>query len=485
MNASGTPVVVVGGGISGLAAAWRLLQSLGTGPDRPPVVVLEQRARPGGVLCQGLLGDGTNSAAGVVVDVGAEALLARRPEALRLISELGLDGDVVHARVTRAAIASRGRLHPLPPGTLLGVPSDPRALAGLLTSAEVKRVESERGRSFAGVEHDVSVGQWVGERVGAAVVDRLVEPLLGGVYAGHATHLSLRATMPTLWPVAHEGRGLLDAVTAQVAAGSEVDGQPSPVFAGLRGGVSRLAEELRDQLRAAGVVVRTDACVQRLQRTDAAGPGWRLHLGPAGRGDVLEARAVVLAVPAPATSRLLAEEAPAAAAALASVQVASTALVTALLADGALDDVTDVEISGVLVPPVEGRFVKAMTFSSRKWEWVREAAAGRDVLRLSVGRAGEVAALQRPDDDLAAAALADAEGLLDRGLPTSAVTVTRWGGALPQYGVGHLDLVGEVLSAVGDLPGLAVAGSVYGGVGVPACIATADAAAAQVLDHLG
>jgi oxygen-dependent protoporphyrinogen oxidase len=106
------------------------------------------------------------------------------------------------------------------------------------------------------------------------------------------------------------------------------------------------------------------------------------------------------------------------------------------------------------------------------------------VLRLSVGRAGEVSALQRPDDDLAAAALADAEGLLDRELPASAVTVTRWGGALPQYGVGHLDLVDEVLAAVGDLPGLAVAGSVYGGVGVPACIATADAAAARVLDHV-
>ncbi len=479
------PVVVVGGGISGLATAWRVVQLLGDRRGRPHVVVLEQRERTGGVLRQGFLGDGTAGPPGVLVDVGAEALLARRPEALRLISELGLDDDVVHARVTRAAVASRGRLHPFPSGTVMGVPSDPEALVGLLTADEVARVESERGRWFAGVGEDVSVGDWIGERVGAAVVDRLVEPLLGGVYAGHAARLSLKATMPTLWPVASEGRGLLDAVAAQMATGATVDGQPAPVFAGLRGGVSRLADELRDQLSAAGVVVRTGACVRQVERSGAAGAGWRLHLGPAGRGEVLDAQAVVLAVPAPATSRLLAGVTPSASAALATVHVASTALVSALLDDGALDDVTAEEISGVLVPPVEGRLVKAMTFSSRKWEWVREAAGGRDVVRLSVGRAGEVTALQRPDEDLALAALADAESLLDRVLPTAAVTVTRWGGALPQYGVGHLDLVDEVLSAVAELPGLALAGSVYGGVGVPACIATADAAAQQVLDHLG
>lgn len=476
-------MVVVGGGISGLATAWRLVQLLPERRDPPPVVVLEQRPRTGGALRRGVLHlPGIASGpTDLSLDVGAEALLARRPEALQLIAELGLEDDVVHPHVTRAAIASRGLLHPIPAGTVMGVPSDPQALSGLLTADEVARVESERGRSFVAVQDDVSVGEWVGERLGAAVVDRLVEPLLGGVYAGHAARLSLRATIPMLWPAAYEGRGLLDAVAGLVTP------DPGPVFAGLRGGVSRLAEALRDQLTKAGVVVRTGACVQELERVDGA--GWHLHLGPAGRGEVVPARAVVLAVPAPATSRLLAGAAPSASTALGGVQVASTALVTALLDDGALDGVTEGvtegEVSGVLVPPVEERLVKAMTFSSRKWGWVREAAGGRDVLRLSVGRAGEVTALQRSDGDLCATALADAEGLLGRPLPPADVSVTRWGGALPQYGVGHLDLVDEVLAEVAEQPGLAVTGAVYRGVGVPACIAGADAAAARVVDHLG
>ncbi len=472
MTDASAPVVVVGGGISGLVTAFRLSQAL-AGCRGRRVVVLEQRTRTGGVLAGGTLGD-------LVVDLGAEALLARRPEALDLIEELGLGGDVVHARVTQAAVASRGGLHPLPSGTVMGVPGDPRSLGGLLTADEVARVASERGLTFPAVVQDVSVGHWVGERLGRAVVDRLVEPLLGGVYAGHACRLSLRATMPSLWPAAREGRGLLDEVAAQV--GARPAGPAAPVFAGLRGGVWRLATVLRERLADAGVDVRTDACVQRLEAT--TGGGWRLHLGPAGRGPVLDASGVVLAVPAPAAGRLLSGVAPDAAEALSAVAVASTALVSALLDDRSLDDLADREISGVLVPPVEGRLVKAMTFSSRKWEWVREAASGRDVLRLSVGRAGEVAALQRSDEDLAAAALADAGDLLGRPLPASAVSVARWGGALPQYEVDHLDTVETVLSQVAGLPGLAVAGSVLGGVGVPACIATAGAAAAAVLADL-
>lgn len=477
------PVVVVGAGISGLATAWRLHVALRDRKGAPPLVVLEQRPRTGGVLRRGLLGPASDPASGLEVDLGAEALLARRPEALDLIEELGLGAERVHPAVTRAAVASRGALHPLPSGTVMGVPSDPQALAGLLTPEEVERVAAERERSFPPVTgSDVAVAEWVGQRVGAAVVDRLVEPLLGGVYAGSAARLSLRATVPALWPAARSGAGLLDAVATHVAGSATSQGQ-APVFAGLRGGVTRLAEELRTRLVAGGVAVRTRACVQHLESSRDG--GWRVVLGPEGRGEVLEARAVVLAVPAPAAARLLADVVPDAAAALGSVPVASMALVSALLDDGALDGLAGGAVSGVLVPPVEGRTVKAMTFSSRKWNWVREQAGGRDVLRLSVGRAGDVSDLQRPDDELARLALADAAALLDRPLTARAVDVTRWGGALPQYGVGHLDLVAGVLAEVAGRPGLAVAGSAYGGVGVPACIATADAAAAGVLEHLG
>ena len=197
----------------------------------------------------------------------------------------------------------------------------------------------------------------------------------------------------------------------------------------------------------------------------------------------MRADGVVLAVPAPAAARLLAPLLPAAAARLGEVRVASLALVTAVLPAGTLDAVAP-GLSGVLVPAVEGRLVKAMTFSSRKWDWVREAAGGRDVLRLSVGRAGEEPTLQRGDPDLLAAALGDAADLLGVPLEPVAALVTRWGGGLPQYDVGHLDLVADVRAQVATLRRVALAGSVWDGVGVPACVATASAAATRLLAAL-
>jgi oxygen-dependent protoporphyrinogen oxidase len=456
-------VAVVGGGVSGLVAALRLA----TAGAR--VVVLEQGDRLGGVLRLG-------EVAGAVVDLGAESLLARRPEAVDLVREVGLGGDLVHPATARAAVWSRGALHPMPTGTLMGVPSDPEALAGLLTDDEVARVRAEVLAPAA--DDDVSVADLVAARLGAAVVERLVDPLLGGVYAGRAEALSLRATVPALWPAARDGGSLVGAARAAAAAGAAASG---PVFAGVRGGVGRLPGALAERIREAGGTIRTGACVQEVGRR---GSGWSLSLGPAGRGDRLDVDGVVLAVPGPAAARLLAGPAPAAAERLRAVRVASLALVTAVLPAGTLDAAGE-ELSGVLVPAVEGRLVKAMTFATRKWDWVREAAGGRDVLRVSVGRAGEVAPLQRPDDDLAAAALADAADLLGTPLPAEAVVVTRWGGGLPQYDVGHLDLVAAVRADLAAAPGLAVAGSVWGGVGVPACVATADAAAADLLARLG
>ncbi len=454
-------VAVVGGGISGLVAAWRLQQG------GAHVVLLEQSGRFGGVLRRGEVG-------GVVLDLGAESVLARRPEAVDLALELGLADDLVHPATARATVWSRGALHPLPAGTVMGVPSGPDALAGLLTPDEVERVRAEP--AAAPEVEDVSVGDFVAGRLGSAVVERLVDPLLGGVYAGRAERLSLRATVPALWPAARDGHPLLvpRAATAGVATGG-------PVFAGLRGGVGRLAEVLVERLVAEGVEVRTDACVQEVV---PSGAGWRVVLGPAGRGPALEVDAVLLAVPAPATARLLRPLLPAAAQRLADVRMASLALVTAVLEPGALDGVAD-GLSGVLVPAVEGRLVKAMTFSSRKWEWVHEAAGGAEVLRLSVGRAGQERSLQRSDDDLVSAALADASELLGVPLVPRAAQVTRWGGGLPQFDVGHLDLVADVGAQVAGVRRLETAGAVWSGVGVPACVATAGAAAARLLDDLG
>lgn len=433
------------------------------------MVLLEQGDRTGGALLRRAV-PGTR----LVLDVGTEAVLARRPEAVSLAREVGLADEVVHPAATRAAIWSRGRLHPVPAGTLMGVPGDPETLRGLLTDDETAFVAGEPSRRHDPVEADVDVASWVAGRVGTAVVERLVEPLLGGVYAGHASRLSLQATVPALWDVATSGGSVLNTVAARTPDPG------APVFAGIRGGVARLAERLEERLVATGVDVRTRACVQALRRDRDR---WRLVVGPASAPEVLGADAVMLALPPGRAARLLGDLAPAAAHGLGAIRTASSALCTVVLPAGTLPGLADGSpLSGVLVPPVEGRLVKAMTFSSAKWAWVADAADGRDVVRLSVGRDGEERALQHSDDDLLRAAVDDAGDLLGRRLEPVAGTVTRWGGGLPQYAVGHVDRVRAIRASVAAVPGLAVAGAAFDGVGVAACIASAASAADQVAE---
>ncbi len=487
VNSPRRPVIaVIGGGISGLVAAWRLR-------DQAEVVVLEQSARFGGKLRVEQVG-------GITVDVGAESMLARRPEGVGLIRELGMDADLTHPTATAANVVRDGRLFALPAATVLGVPSDVATLPGLLTPAEVARVGAEPvGQDWA--DHDdLDVAAWVGGRLGQAVVDRLVEPLLGGVYAGQARFLSARATLPALWARTHgehpvgsllaAARATLAAGTAggRSAAGSAGAGSagggtaaaPSPVFVGLRGGVGRLPGELAAQLAAAGVQLRTGVTARALRR---AGTRWRLTLGPVPAPEYLDVDAVVLAVPAPAAAKLLADENPYAAADLAQIEVAGVAVVVCVLAPGQAPELPG---SGVLVPPIEGRAVKAMTFSSAKWQWLADSpeAGGEVVVRLSVGRHREPGALQCSDEELVEIAVADAADLLGPRFAPRATRVVRWGGGLPQYAVGHVDRIARVRSQLAGLPGVGLCGAAMDGVGIPACIAAADAAAAKVLADL-
>src|SRR6476661_3368550 len=426
-----TRVAVVGGGISGLAAAWQLVRDL----PGAEVVVLDASDRPGGKLRSAVVG-------GVRIDVGAESMLVRRPEGVDRTTELGLAGALVHPDTTRASIWSRGALHPMPGGTLMGVPANPAAALGLLDAEEIARDEQERDLPVTPLTQDVSVGAYVAERVGPAVVDRLVEPLLGGVYAGHARLLSLQATVPALWQAAVRGEPLT--VAAERAASAAV-ANGTPVFAGLRGGMATLAESLHAPV-------------------------------------ALDVDAVVLAVPAAPAARLLAPHSAPASAELAGLDYASMAIVSLVLPRAGMPLLPG---SGFLVPPVEGRTVKASTFSSAKWGWVAEAAGDLVVLRASIGRHGEEADLQRGDQDLVAVAHKEVGEALGGPLPRPVdAHVQRWGGALPQYAVGHVERVARIGAALAGLPGLEVAGAAYQGVGIPACIASGRAAALAVATHL-
>ncbi|PBC77343.1 protoporphyrinogen oxidase [Streptomyces sp. TLI_235] len=448
-------VVVIGGGIAGLAAAVFLAD----GPYR--VTVLEASDRFGGKLMAGEVG-------GVRVDLGAESMLARRPEAVELARAVGLAEQLEPPTGAKAAIWTRGALRPLPGGQLMGVPGDLDALAAseVLTAAGLDRARHERPIQ---VGEDVPIGAYVAARLGREVVDRLVEPLLGGVYAGHADEISLRAAVPQLLPLARGGGGLVEGVR-DLTGRARPDG--GPVFQGIRGGIGTLPEAAGAHLRRAGAELRTASPADELRRT---AEGWRVTV----RGEVLHADAVVLAVPAPRAAALLRADVPAAAAELDTVEYAGMALVT--MAFDRADTAALPYGSGFLVPPVDGRSIKASTFSSHKWGWLDRAAPDAFLLRTSLGRHREEAALDLPDEELVARSLADLEQAAGLRATPYATAVTRWRAGLPQYPVGHLDRMARVRRLVADAGRLAVCGAAYDGVGIPACIGSARRAVNELL----
>lgn len=479
MSERGGPrVVVVGAGISGLVAAWELAR----GGAR--VSLLEGGRRLGGKLAGGEVG-------GVPVDLGAESVLARRPEAVELIRAVGLADDLTHPTGASAGLWIGDAVRALPP-TVMGVPADPGAVAGVLGPEAVERIRAEPEAVHEPLAGDVAIGRFVAERMGRAVTDRLVDPLLGGVYAGRADEISLAASVPDLYARLLSEPSLLRAVEQLRAVASEKTvtrsgsssdptrgGSAGAVFAGVRGGVHRLVDALAAELERHGAEIRRGSTVRRIT---FEGDGFRLESGPVPAPTADYADAVVVAAPATPAGRMLAELVPSAAAELAAIEYASLAIVT--LAIHQRDWPESASGSGFLVPAVEGRTIKAATYSHRKWDWTAEAGGELAVFRCSVGRPGEEHLLQRPDDELVSVAMKDLGTAIGLTAVPVASAVTRWGGALPQYAVGHLDRVERVESAVERVPGLAVCGAAYRGVGIAACVASGQRAATRVRDHL-
>ncbi|WP_309059397.1 protoporphyrinogen oxidase [Streptomyces sp.] len=454
---AGQRVVVVGAGVAGLAAAHRLLER------GARVTVLEASDRVGGKLLPGEI-------AGARVDLGAESMLARRPEAVALAREVGLADRLRPPATATASLWTRGALRPMPRGHVMGVPGTAAALAGVLSDEGLARIERDADLPRTEVGDDVAVGEYVAARLGREVVDRLVEPLLGGVYAGDAYRISMRSAVPQLFEAARTHTSLTEGVR-EIQARSAASGRTGPVFMGIEGGVGTLPLAVAASVRARGGEILTGTPVTGLRRTPEG--GWRVVAGDR----VLPADAVVVAVPAPAAARLLRAEAPRAAAELAGVEYASMALITLAYrrAETGLP-----EGSGFLVPPVDGRTIKAATFASRKWGWVAEENPDLVVLRTSVGRHGETEILRRDDADLVEVSRHDLKAAAGLDAAPVATRVTRWDDGLPQYPVGHHARVARVREHLADLTGLAVCGAAYDGVGIPACIASAYAAVDRI-----
>ena len=380
---------MVGGGISGLAAAWYLVRT----HAEIEVTLLEAAPHVGGKLS-------VSDVAGIAVDEGAESFVASRPEALRLAREVGLESDLVTPTVFQASVFSRGRIRAMPRGQFMGIPTDLRSLAAseVLSPAGLLRVPLDRVLSATPIGQDVSVGEFISARVGREVVDRLVEPLLGGVYAGRADALSMQATMPALFRELRHDRSLLSATQRVAGGGMEAAGARRGLpFRGVVGGVGRVPGAMAAALVGSGVQIRTRTTVRGLTATEA---GWEVEVGPASAPEIIHADGVIIATPATPAARLLADVVPSVAMELSGIEAASVAVLA--LAFRASDVPSSLSGSGLLIPPVEGRMVKALTYLDRKWSWLGEAAdrEGLRLLRVSLGRHGDTEVLQRSDEEL-------------------------------------------------------------------------------------
>jgi oxygen-dependent protoporphyrinogen oxidase len=461
-------ILIVGGGITGLATAHAILARK---PDAE-VLVLESASRPGGNIS-------TEKTDGFVIDGGPDSWVASKPQATALAGRLGLEGELVGTieRNRRVYVAYSGGLCPLPEGFVLGVPTQflPILTTPLFSIAGKIRMGLEPfvPRRVANGE-DESIASFVSRRLGREVAERLVAPLLGGIYGGDATTLSIQATLPQFVEAEAKHGSLVWAMRSQRAAARGK--KPASAFTSLRGGmgdiIAKLADRLGGRLKTGVRVVRVSSSPPDAR--DGYGRG-RFVLDLEGSAPMF-AHDVVLAVPANAASRLLAEIEPRASEILGTIPHASTAVVFLALREH--DVPRPLDATGYIVPRSVGSPALASTWISSKWDG--RAPPGTVLLRVFLGGAGGHEIVTRDDAALVKLAREEIEtrmGIVSTPLFTR---VHRFMHASAQPLVGHLGRIREVNLRLAKLPGLYVAGSGYDGVGIPDCVRQAEKVAEAI-----
>lgn len=454
-------VTVVGAGIAGLAAAWELEIQRRSGVPLD-WRVLESESRAGGKIW-------TERVDGCLIERGADSFVADKPGARELIQELGLEGELlgIEPRATRVFIARGDRLIPLPRDMFLAVPIrlGPFLRSPLLSLSGRFRVLLEPFTRVPDAPGDESLAEFITRHLGREALQRIAEPLMAGIHLADPERLSMNAAFPALVAMERRYGSLLWAARATARRTGR---RPLARRMALRSGMSELVDKLLARLP--GGSVNLDRRVEAIERTDT---GWRLRIADA---PAVETDGLVLALPAPLAADLLEPTSPRIAHELDQIHYASSANLTLAFDEDHFE--RPLTGSGFLVPRSERRTITACTFVSSKFP--NRAPTGITLLRVFFGGARDPEAVQRPDDELLAAARADLEALLGIRAEPRFARLARFSLGTPQYAVGHLDRVAAIER--GAPPDLAIAGSALHGVGLPECVVSGREAARRVLE---
>ncbi|SDX17404.1 oxygen-dependent protoporphyrinogen oxidase [Marininema mesophilum] len=456
-------IAIIGGGIAGLTAAF-YLQKEATERSLPLTIrLIEASSHIGGKI-------ETLRTQGMVMETGPDSFLERKTSAKQLAIDLGLEQDLIRNNTGQAYILHDFKLHPIPEGSVMGIPTrlTPFVKTGLFSSAGKMRAAGDLVLSRGVRNGDISVGAFFRRRLGDEVVDRLIEPLLSGIYAGSLDHLSLEATFPQFAEMEKKHRSLI--LGMRKSRPQSTTGRTKGQFLTLKNGLLSFAEEIEAKLPVSSVLKNSP--VRQVEVTEA---GYRLHID--GR-ESFNVDAVILATPFKQASQLL----PQITWSLPPNDLPATSVATVLLAYDEQQVPLKVDGTGFVVPRGEDTTITACTWTHRKWP--HTVPKGKGLIRCYVGRSGDEAIVEEPDEVIVAQVQKDLKRILSIDGSPEFTLVTRWPLGMPQYTVGHVEWEKHVHEEIAPLPGLFLAGASYGGVGIPDCIDQGKQAVQNTLHFL-
>ncbi|MDH3600442.1 MAG: protoporphyrinogen oxidase [Candidatus Tectomicrobia bacterium] len=473
MRNAAPKVVVIGGGITGLTASYRLHRAAHEGHLPLQVTLLEASDHLGGIIA-------TSQKDGLLIEHGPDSFITTKPAGVQLCEELELSDELIGTTTQhrRSFIVRKGKLRPVPQGLYLMAPGSlwPFATSSILSWRGKLRMGLDLVLPRRPASDDESLAQFVTRRLGREALERVAQPMVGGIYTADPELLSLQATMPHFLEMERRHGSLIRAMRHQqrMAKQPGASGARYGLFVSFRRGMQTLVQRLAANLPPDAIRLHTRVHgLTRIQETSR----WRVQLQ--NQPD-LEADAICLALPAPLASPLLTPIDTALASEL-QIPYASSAIIN--LAFRRQDIAHALDGMGFVVPAVENRSIIACSFSSIKF--AGRAPGGQVLLRAFVGGALQHAQYDRSDAEIQDAVYRDLRDLLGVTGDPLHIRISRWPQSMAQYHLGHVDRVARIESLLSRLPGLALAGNAYHGVGIPDCIRSGNSAAQALLAHFG